>query len=196
MRFSLSALPQGLWLVPYFAEAVVFHRGISPPSPFSQGEFRRHLRAKSRRYAAVALRTPPGGLLLVLQTNSPCRACGRRVSFPAIGKKPKDRRGTAQDERSALIFALPPVPLYGGRPPGSRCVISGAQNLSGWSEFPPGHWALGLKNLGLVRFHSRAWLYRANGCGANPGGPVWDRPLREDRIGSCICRRGGSISRP
>ena len=33
-----------------------------------------------------------------------------------MGKKPKDRRGTAQDERSALIFALPPVPHYGGYP--------------------------------------------------------------------------------
>ena len=28
----------------------------------------------------------------------------------------EDRRGTAQDERSALIFALPPVPHYGGYP--------------------------------------------------------------------------------
>ena len=26
--------------------------------------------------------------------------------------------------------------------------ISGAQNLSGWSKFPPGHWALGLQKLG------------------------------------------------
>ena len=28
----------------------------------------------------------------------------------------EDRRGTAQDKRSALIFALPPVPHYGGYP--------------------------------------------------------------------------------
>ena len=41
-------------------------------------------------------------------------ACGRQVTFPAPGKSPKDRRGMAQDERSALIFAFPPVPLYGG----------------------------------------------------------------------------------
>ena len=27
--------------------------------------------------------------------------------------------------------------------------ISGAQNLSGWSKFPPGHRALGLQKLGL-----------------------------------------------
>ena len=71
--------------------------------------------------------------------------CGRRVTFPAMGKSPKDRRGTAQDERSALIFALPPVPHYGGRVPEGLCVISGAQNLSGWSKFTPGHWALALQ---------------------------------------------------
>src|SRR5699024_9694727 len=57
-------------------------------------------------------------------------ACGRRVSFPAMGKKPKDRRGTAQNERFALIFALPPVPHYEGRMTDRLCVISGAQNLS------------------------------------------------------------------
>ena len=70
--------------------------------------------------------------------------CGRRVTFPAMGKSPKDRRGTAQDERSALIFALPPVPHYGGRVPEGLCVISGAQNLSGCLRFLPGHWALAL----------------------------------------------------
>ena len=58
-------------------------------------------------------------------------ACGRRVSFPAMGKKPmaqatfswpcgpihlEDRRGTAQDGHFVSIFALPPVPHYGGYP--------------------------------------------------------------------------------
>ena len=57
-------------------------------------------------------------------------ACGRRVTFPAMGKSPKDRRGTAQDERFALIFALPPVPHYEGRKLESVSGISGAQNLS------------------------------------------------------------------
>ena len=32
-----------------------------------------------------------------------------------MGKYPKDRRGTAQDEHFVLIFALPPVPRYRGR---------------------------------------------------------------------------------
>ena len=32
--------------------------------------------------------------------------------------------------------------IAGGRVPAGFCSISGAQNLSGWSQFPPGHWAL------------------------------------------------------
>ena len=55
---------------------------------------------------------------------------GRRVTLPAAAKSPKRRRRTAQNERSALIFAFPPVPHYGGRSPGRLCIISGAQNLS------------------------------------------------------------------
>ena len=39
-----------------------------------------------------------------------------RVSFPAMGKKPKDRRGTAQDGHFVSIFAFPPDPRYGGYP--------------------------------------------------------------------------------
>ena len=62
----------------------------------------------------------------------------------------------AQDERSALIFAVPLDPHYGGRMPEEWCRTSGAQNLSGWSEFLPGHWALGLQKLMPVRFHRRA----------------------------------------
>ena len=106
----------------------------------------------------------------------------RRVSFPAMGKKPmaqatrsypfgtihlEDRRGTAQDERSALIFALPPVPHYGGRVPARLCKISGAQNLSGDLRFLPGHWALASPKFQSVRFLFRAWLYRANAPSAH-----------------------------
>ena len=43
----------------------------------------------------------------------------------------EDRRGTAQGERFALIFALPPAPHNGGRVPAGFCRITGAQNLSG-----------------------------------------------------------------
>ncbi len=54
----------------------------------------------------------------------------RRVTFSAMRKSPKNRRGTAQDGHSVSIFALPPVPHYGGRIPASPSKISGAQNLN------------------------------------------------------------------
>ena len=59
-----------------------------------------------------------------------------------------------------------------------RIKISGAQNLSGWSKFPPGHWALGLHKFPLVRFHNCAWIYRANVPGAEyaVGAGVLTRP--------------------
>ena len=65
----------------------------------------------------------------------------------------------------APIFAFPPVPRYGGRAPERLCVISGAQKWSGFPRFLPGHWALGLQKLPLLRFHSRAWLCRAKAPG-------------------------------
>ena len=49
--------------------------------------------------------------------------------------------GTAQDEHFVLIFAFPRT-SFTGVTPWTRQNISGAQNLSGWSQFPPGHWAL------------------------------------------------------
>ena len=33
------------------------------------------------------------------------------------------------------------------------------------SKFPPGHWALGLQKLLLLRFHNCAWRCRANAPG-------------------------------
>ena len=92
-----------------------------------------------------------------------------------MGKKPKDRRGTAQDERSALIFALPPVPHYGGYPLGWANNFRRAK--SEWvSKFPPGHWALGLQKLPLVRFHDCAWVCRANAHGLfSAVGAAFDR---------------------
>ena len=50
----------------------------------------------------------------------------------------------------------PWTPHYGGRPPGSQCVVSGAQNLSGGPRVLPGHWALSLQKLHLTRFRSCA----------------------------------------
>ena len=92
------------------------------------------------------------------------------------------------------IFALPPVPHYGGRVPVRLSKISGAQNLSGDLRFLPGHWALASPKFQSVRFLFRAWLYRANAPGRYAVGPVWDRPLREKGAAS-ISAVGAAISR-
>ena len=66
---------------------------------------------------------------------------------------------------------LSPGPLfYGGRLPESWAIASGGQNLSGLLFLPPGHWALGLQKLPLVRFHDCAWVCRANGTRSVDGG--------------------------
>ena len=115
--------------------------------------------------------------------------------FAHGGKVGKTPPGTAPDEHFVLIFAFPRTPFTGVTPL-VRQNISGAQNLSGGLRFLPGHWALGLQKFRLVRSRWCAWLYRANAPGTNPGGPVWDRPLREQRGHSHIRRRGGSKTRP
>ena len=56
---------------------------------------------------------------------SPCGAS----FFPSDGKETKGSPGTAQDERFALIFALPRTP-FTGVPPEKFSRSSGAQNLS------------------------------------------------------------------
>ena len=77
----------------------------------------------------------------------------------------------------------------------ARQKIFGAQNLSGGSEFPPGHWALGLQKFRLVRSRWCAWLYRANAPGANPGRrpkglpyPIPEEFLENRRGGACPSR--------
>ena len=105
-------------------------------------------------------------------------ACGRRVSFPAMGKKPKDRRGTAQDGHCVSIFAYPTpsvasrhLPLTGGV--GPRTPVTGLP-LEVGRTFPArktgvlgcgfvratGPWAGG--KLGLMRFRFCAWVCRTN----------------------------------
>ena len=65
-----------------------------------------------------------------------------------------------------LIFALPPVPHYGGYPLSQAKYFRRAK--SEWSlAIPSGPTgALGLQNSGSMRFHDCAWLCRANGTGA------------------------------
>ena len=130
-----------------------------------------------------------------------------------VEKKPKDARGRAQSAGSAKPL-LPPcrppprTPITGDAVLAGFCRTSGAQNLSGWSEFPPGHWALGLQKLGVMRFHSRAWLCRTNvsdtdyavGAGvlirpsrnrvSSLGGPASVRPLRKEGTALVFARPG------
>ena len=57
--------------------------------------------------------------------------------------------------------SLPLPPITVATPLGGQCP-SGAQNLSGFPQFPSGHRALSLQKLPLVRFRFRAWLCRAD----------------------------------
>ena len=76
--------------------------------------------------------------------------------FAHGGKVTKTPPGTAPEEhRSGAPSCLSPDPITGVIPWG-RQRISGAQNWSGGQRFLPGHWALGLQKLPLVRFHSCA----------------------------------------
>ena len=118
-----------------------------------------------------------------------CRVspCGARY-FPSDGKVPKGSPGDAAGANFVRYDGLPPVPHHGGRVPGNMSKISGAQNLSGWSKFPPGHWALGLQKLKLVRFHSRAWLCRAGGG--------WCRAVGRGLLGAPRTSAGRPVSGP
>ena len=125
-----------------------------------------------------------------LRSETSLRAqCGRRPSFSMAKKKAKRPRGRLR-MGAPRPYSPFPGPRYEGRPLGSRCVISGAQNLSGWSQFPPGHRALGLQKLPLVRFHDCAWFGRTGDSWSVIAGRSGTGPYRR-RNGFCIRRRGG-----
>ena len=88
-----------------------------------------------------------------------------------------------------------PGPHYGERVLVRFCNISGAQNLSGFPRFLPGHWALGLQKLPPVRFNFCAWICRANGTwsvnGGRPKGLPYPNPegiIKTRRGGTCPFR--------
>ena len=126
----------------------------------------------------------------------------RGISPPAGGEFLCPRRqrnqnaagGRLRMDTSCPYSPYPRSPYYGGRVPVRLSKISGAQNLSGDLRFLPGHWALGLQKLPLVRFHTCAWVSRTNAPGRYAVGPVWDRPLREKGAAS-ISAVGAAISR-
>ena len=76
--------------------------------------------------------------------------------FPSDGKVPKGSPGDAADGHFVPIGPLTPGPPFTGVTPWVRQKISGAKNLSGGQRFLPGHRALGLQKLPLVRFNFRA----------------------------------------
>ena len=87
--------------------------------------------------------------------------------------------GDGSDEHSVLIVAFPRTPLRGTR----TCWI--LQNFRRakmeWPpRFIPGHWALGLQKLPLLRFPWCAWPGRAGDGWSEIGGPAGVRPLREE----------------
>ena len=146
-----------------------------------------------------------------------CFAAPAARYFPNDGKVPKGSPGDAAGANFVRHDGLPPVPHYGGRIPVRSCNSSGAQNLSDFPPLLPAHWGLGKQKFQVPRLHFRAWVCRADGTGAVDGGrpkglpypnsevllknrrggacssrgPVWDRPLRKERIRSVIRRRGG-----
>ena len=102
-------------------------------------------------------------------------AARRGISPPAGGdllfpwrKRRQNAPGDASDGlrlRCApprSIGRFPRTPFTGDALLLIYCWISGAQNLSGGSKFLPGHWALGVQNLLLVRFRLCASVYRTN----------------------------------
>ena len=86
----------------------------------------------------------------------------------------------------------PRSPITGVTPWAGQ-IIFGAQNLSGFHRFIPGHRALGLQKLPLVRFHSCAWLCRANGTRSVDGGSPKGLPYSKME-GFLETRRGGDDS--
>ena len=114
--------------------------------------------------------------------------------FPSDEKVTKGSPGDAADGHFVPIGPLTPGPPFTGVTPWVRQKISGAKNLSGGQRFLPGHRALGLQNLELLRFQNCAWLYRANAPGANPGGRPkgLPYPITEEFFGTV----GAAISRP
>ena len=66
-----------------------------------------------------------------------------------------------------LLVAFPPVPLFTGDALLPHAAEFPARKIrSAWVQFRPGHWALGLQKLPLVRFNARAWVFSTNAPGS------------------------------
>ena len=78
----------------------------------------------------------------------------------------KRRRGRLRMDTSCPYSPFP-GPLFTGKLSFAWALMAGAQKWSAWVRFHPGHRALGLQKLGVMRFHSRAWLCRTNASDAD-----------------------------
>ena len=102
---------------------------------------------------------------------------GRWVAlFAGEFRRLRAARYFPSDGESTQRIAGDAAPLYEGRVPVRSCNSFGAQNLSGWSEFLPGHWALSSPKLQRLRFHTCAWRCRTNAPGSKHRHLI--RPLR------------------
>ena len=140
----------------------VSRREVSPPflhkpSPWGEGGWPKARRMRGQISLPRRARRPGAPSCRV----SPCGAS----DFARGGKVTKTPPGTAPDEHFVLIVAFPRTPITGVAPWAGQ-KPSGAQNLSGFPQFNPGHWALSLQKFQSVRFQFCAWLCRTNAPGA------------------------------
>ena len=114
-------------------------------------------------------------------------ACGRRVSFPAMGKKPKDRRGRAPMGVPAHSRTSPRPPFTGVIPI-PFCRSSGAQNMVPGFWFLPGHLALMRCKIPVCSSSPPRLVPTSRGRGCGIGGvPIGIAPKT---------RNSGPVSRP
>ena len=147
---------------------------------------------------------PSSGRWVVLFTGRVSPPGGEFLSARAE-RNERAAKGWAQSAGTALP-PLPPCctppgpPFYGGYPLGQAEHFRRAK-FERVFKFPPGHWALGLQRLPLLRFHNCAWLCRANAPGPfsavgatlrSPGTRVGQCPAPTKRRNRFqFCRRGG-----
>ena len=122
----------------------------------------------------------------------------RRVSFPAMGKKPKDRRGrlTSPSETSSLRlqFVLPQSPVYGRYPYTFPQNFRRAKYGSGYDfSRATGPWC-GAK-FWPVPFYRRAWFRPAVAEGAGSG-VRRTRPFQKPAGGASPSPTGWQGKRP
>ena len=80
---------------------------------------------------------------------------GQKVTKEPLGG---GRNRQKRLRRPCLHAARPLGPRYGGRVPAKLSGISGAQNLSDYSKFLPGHRALSERKISVVRSRFCAWV--------------------------------------